>query len=141
MWAEFEMGGRRMTREEAAKRIEYLKFKAEVVLANSNTESVWLKAGVEATITALTMAIKELKRQHTTKYKHIGTRLTYWGKYKYIFKCEICGLTKEFTDNHTAQYKYCPSCGREINWSKPKGDSYDFAIIDEVVAYDTEKED
>ena len=130
-----------MNREEAAKRLEYLKFKAEVVLANSNTESVWLKAGVEVTITALTMAIKELKRQQTTKYKHIGTRLTYWGKYKYIFKCETCRLTKEFTDNHTAQYKYCPGCGMKIDWSKPNGDSYDFAIIDEVVAYDTEKED
>ena len=129
-----------MTREEAAKRLEYLKFKAEVVLANSNTESVWLKAGVEATITALTMAIKALEKQ-TTKYKHIGTRLTYWGKYKYIFKCETCGLTKEFTDNHTAQYKYCPSCGRKIDWIQPTGDSYDFAIIDEVVAYDTQKED
>ena len=130
-----------MNREEAAKRLEYLKFKAEVVLANSNTESVWLKAGVEVTITALTIAIKELKRQQTTKYKHIGTRLTYWGKYKYIFKCETCRLTKEFTDNHTAQYKYCPGCGMKIDWSKPNGDSYDFAIIDEVVAYDTEKED
>ena len=130
-----------MNREEAAKRLEYLKFKAEVVLANSNTESVWLKAGVEATITALTIAIKELKRQQTTKYKHIGTRLTYWGKYKYIFKCETCRLTKEFTDNHTVQYKYCPGCGMKIDWSKPKGDSYDFAIIDEVIAYDTEKED
>lgn len=89
---------------------------------------------------AIDMAIKALKK-HITKYKHIGTRLTYWGKYKYIFKCEICGLTKEFTNNHTAQYKYCPSCGREINWSKPKGDSYDFAIIDEVIAYDTQKKD
>ncbi len=131
-----------MTREEAAKRIEYLKFKAEVVLANSNTESVWLKAGVEATITALTMAIKELNRPQTTKYKHMGTRLTHWGKCRHDkFRCETCGFTKEFTNNHTAQYKYCPSCGREIDWSKPKGDSYDFAIIDEVVAYDTQKED
>ena len=132
-----------MTREEAAKRIEYLKFKAEVVLANSNTESVWLKAGVEATITALTMAIKELKRQQTTKYKHLGTRHTHWGKCRHNkFRCETCGLTTEFTDNHTAQYKYCPSCGREIDWSsKPKGDSYDFAIIDEVIAYDTQKND
>lgn len=131
-----------MTREEAAKRLEYLKFKAEVVLANSNTESVWLKAGVEATITALTMAIKELKKQQTTKYKHIGTRLTYWGKHKYIFKCETCGLTKEFTDNHTAQYKFCPSCGREIDWSsKPKGNDCDFMFIDEVIAYDTQKND
>lgn len=131
-----------MTREEAAKRLEYLKFKAKVVLANSNTESVWLKAGVEVTITALTMAIKALEKQQTTKYKHLGTRYTHWGKCRHDkFRCETCGFTKEFTDNHTAQYKYCPSCGREIDWSKPKGDSYDFAIIDEVIAYDTQKED
>lgn len=131
-----------MTREEATKRLEYLKFKAEVVLANSNTESVWLKAGVEATITALTMAIKELKRQQTTKYKHLWTRHTHWGKCRHDkFRCETCGFTTEFTNNHTAQYKYCPSCGMKIDWSKPKGDSYDFAIIDEVIAYDTQKED
>ena len=131
-----------MTREEATKRIEYLKFKAEVVLANSNTESVWLKAGVEATITALTMAIKELKKQQTTKYKHLGTRHTHWGKCRHDkFRCETCGFTKEFTDNHTAQYKYCPSCGREIDWSKPKGNDCDFMFIDEVIAYDTQKND
>ena len=131
-----------MTREKAAKRLEYLKFKAEVVLANSNTESVWLKAGVEATITALTMAIKELKKQQTTKYKHLGTRHTHWGKCRHDkFRCETCGFTKEFTDNHTAQYKYCPSCGREIDWSKPKGNDCDFMFIDEVIAYDTQKND
>ena len=86
------------------------------------------------------IALDELEKQ-TTKYEHIGTRLTYWGKHKYIFKCETCGLTKEFTDNHTAQYKYCPSCGRKIDWSKPKGDSYDFAIIDEAVAQKGNKDD
>ena len=80
----------------------------------------------------INMAIKALKK-HITKYKHIGTRHTHWGKRRHDkFRCETCGFTKEFTDNHTAQYKYCPSCGREINWSKPKGDSYDFAIIDEA---------
>lgn len=85
-----------------------------------------------------TMAIKALEKQQTTKYKHLGTRHTHWGKCRHDkFRCETCGFTKEFTNNHTAQYKYCPSCGREINWSKPKGDSYDFAIIDEVIAYDT----
>ena len=90
----------------------------------------------------LKMAIKALEKQQITKYKHLGTRHTHWGKCRHDkFRCETCGFTKEFTNNHTAQYKYCPSCGREINWSKPKGDSYDFAIIDEVVAYDTEKED
>lgn len=97
-------------------------------------------ACVAAIEDACMLAIEALEKQ-TTKYKHIGTRLTYWGKYKYIFKCEICGLTKEFTDNHTAQYKYCPSCGREINWSKPKGDSYDFAIIDEAAVQKGNKDD
>ena len=91
-------------------------------------------------INMLLMAIEALEKQ-TTKYKHIGTRVTYWGKHKYIFKCETCGLTKEFTDNHTAQYKYCPSCGRKIDWSKPKGNDCDVMFIDEVIAYDTQKED
>lgn len=96
----------------------------------------------EYRIEFLKTAIKALEKQQTTKYKHINTRYTHWGKCRHDkFRCETCGFTKEFTDNHTAQYKYCPSCGREINWSKPKGDSYDFAIIDEVIAYDTQKED
>ena len=87
------------------------------------------------------IVIKALEKQ-ITKYKHLGTRYTHWGKCRHDkFRCETCGFTKEFTNNHTAQYKYCPSCGREINWSKPKGDSYDFAIIDEVIAYDTQKDD
>ena len=88
------------------------------------------------------IALEALEKQQTTKYKHLGTRHTHWGKCRHDkFRCETCGFTKEFTNNHTAQYKYCPSCGRKINWSKPKGDSYDFAIIDEVIAYDTQKED
>ena len=91
---------------------------------------------------AIEIAIEALEKQQTTKYKHLGTRHTHWGKCRHDkFRCETCGFTKEFTNNHTAQYKYCPSCGREIDWSKPKGDSYDFAIIDEVIAYDTQKKD
>lgn len=122
-----------MTREEAISNLKMI-----LDEATETDEAICYVTSNDAE--TINMAIKALKKL-TTKYKHIGTRLTYWGKYKYIFKCEICGLTKEFTDNHTAQYKYCPSCGREINWSKPKGDSYDFAIIDEVIAYDTQKED
>lgn len=98
---------------------------------------LWQKQRMELFIEAL----EGLEKQ-TTKYKHLGTRHTHWGKCRHDkFRCETCGFTIEFTDNHTAQYKYCPSCGRKINWSKPKGDSYDFAIIDEVIAYDTQKED
>ena len=96
---------------------------------------LWQKQRMELFIEAL----ERLEKQTT---KHLGTRHTHWGKCRHDkFRCETCGFTIEFTDNHTAQYKYCPSCGRKINWSKPKGDSYDFAIIDEVIAYDTQKED
>ena len=88
------------------------------------------------------LAIATLEKQQTTKYKHLGTRHTHWGKCRHDkFRCETCGFTKEFTDNHTAQYKYCPSCGREIDWSKPKGNDCDFMFIDEVIAYDTQKKD
>ena len=85
-------------------------------------------------IDACKLTVERLEKKQTTKYKHIGTRHTHWGKCRHDkFRCETCGFTKEFTNNHTAQYKYCPSCGREIDWgSKPKGNSYDFAIIDEV---------
>ena len=90
----------------------------------------------------LLMAIKALEKQQTTKYKHLGTRHTHWGKCRHDkFRCETCGFIKEFTNNHTSQYKYCPSCGRKIDWSKPKGNECDFMFIDEVIAYDTQKED
>ena len=122
-----------MTREEAISNLKMI-----LDEATETDEAICYVTSNDAE--TINMAIKALKKQ-TTKYKHIGTRLTYWGKYKYIFKCEICGLTKEFTDNHTAQYKFCPSCGREIDWSKPKGNDCDFMFIDEVIAYDTQKED
>lgn len=98
---------------------------------------LWQKQRMELFIAAL----EEIEKQ-TTKYEHMGTRLTHWGKCRHDkFRCETCGFTKEFTDNHTAQYKYCPSCGRKIDWSKPKGNDCDFMFIDEVIAYDTQKED
>ena len=122
-----------MTREEAISNLKMI-----LDEATETDEAICYVTSNDAE--TINMAIKALKKQ-TTEYKHIGTRLTYWGKYKYIFKCETCGLTKEFTDNHTAQYKYCPSCGREIDWSKPKGNDCDFMFIDEVIAYDTQKKD
>ena len=122
-----------MTREEAISNLKMI-----LDEATETDEAICYVTSNDAE--TINMAIKALKKQ-TTKYKHIGTRLTYWGKYKYIFKCEICGLTKEFTDNHTAQYKFCPSCGREIDWRKPKGNDCDFMFIDEVIAYDTQKND
>ena len=109
MWTEFELGGYRMTREEAAKRIEYLKFKAEVVLANSNTESVWLKAGVEATITALTMAVEALEKQIPKKpvnYDSVPHS-----------RCPVCNnAVKVFEDAH--KHHYCLYCGQRLDWEE-----------------------
>lgn len=98
---------------------------------------LWQKQRMELFIEAL----EGLEKQ-TTKYKHLGTRHTHWGKCRHDkFRCETCGFTIEFNNNHTAQYKYCPSCGRKIDWSKPKGDSYDFAIIDEAAVQKGNKDD
>ena len=122
-----------MTREEAISNLKMI-----LDEATETDEAICYVTSNDAE--TINMAIKALKKQ-TTKYKHIVTRLTYWGKYKYIFKCGTCGLTKEFTDNHTAQYKFCPSCGRKIDWSKPKGNDCDFMFIDEAVAQKGNKDD
>ena len=126
-----------MTRDEAIKtfKIWSADYKVEEVIGKLMP---WEKRRLDM----FTMAIKALEKQQTTKYKHLGTRHTHWGKCRHDkFRCETCGFTKEFTDNHTAQYKYCPSCGRKIDWRKPKGNECDFMFIDEVIAYDTQKED
>ena len=124
-----------MTREEAISNLKMI-----LDEATETDEAICYVTSNDAE--TINMAIKALKKQ-TTKYKHLGTRHTHWGKCRHDkFRCETCGLTKEFTDNHTAQYKFCPSCGREIDWSsKPKGNDCDFMFIDEVIAYDTQKED
>lgn len=32
--------------------------------------------------------------------------------------CSYCGFRHTFVDGHTSQYKYCPSCGRKIEWGE-----------------------
>ena len=123
-----------MTREEAISNLKMI-----LDEATETDEAICYVTSNDAE--TINMAIKALKKQ-TTKYKHLGTRHTHWGKCRHDkFRCETCGFTKEFTDNHTAQYQFCPSCGRKIDWSKPKGNDCDFMFIDEVIAYDTQKED
>ena len=55
--------------------------------------------------------------------------------------CPVCGIDTPVPRALEIWEWWCPDCGQRLNWSKPKGDSYDFAIIDEVIAYDTQKED
>ena len=66
---------------------------------------------------AIYVAIEALeKRIPKPIYEHIDTRLIYKVRYD-KFRCSECGFTTGFTDGHTAQYKYCPQCGRRIDWS------------------------
>lgn len=65
---------------------------------------------------AIYVAIKALEKQIPKPiYEHIETRLIYKVRYD-KFRCSECGFIKEFTDGHTAQYKYCPQCGQRIDW-------------------------
>ena len=65
-------------------------------------------------------AIEALEKQtpKRTTYIHLNTRYTHWGRVRHDqFECCNCGLTKEFVDGHTSQYKFCPQCGLKIDWS------------------------
>ena len=65
---------------------------------------------------AIYIAIEALQKQIPKPiYEHIETKLIYKIKYN-KFRCSECGFTKEFTDGHTAQYKYCPQCGQRLGW-------------------------
>ena len=69
---------------------------------------------------AFETAIEALEKQELkrTTYIHLNTRYTHWGRVRHDqFRCCNCGLTKEFVDGHASQYKFCPQCGLEIDWS------------------------
>lgn len=54
-----------------------------------------------------------------TRYELIGLRYTHWGVHrKEKFRCSTCGFVKEFTDGHTSQWVYCPTCGKNIVYVK-----------------------
>lgn len=79
-------------------------------------------------------AIEALEKQIPKKPMTIKIP-TKWGGHDY--RCPVCA-TRVF------EQSYCMSCGQaiqDIDWSKPKGNDCDFMFIDEVIAYDTQKED
>ena len=79
------------------------------------------EACIEAIEDACRLAIEALENQvpKRTTYIHLNTRYTHWGRVRHDqFRCCNCGLTKEFVDGHASQYKFCPQCGLEIDWSE-----------------------
>ena len=78
------------------------------------------EACIKAIEDACRLAIEALEKQvpKRTTYIHLNTRYTHWGRVRHDqFRCCNCGLTKEFVDGHASQYKFCPQCGLEIDWS------------------------
>ena len=83
------------------------------------------EACIEAIEDACRLAIEALEKQVSkrTTYIHLNTRYTRWGRVRHDqFRCCNCGLTKEFVDGHASQYKFCPQCGLEIDWSDADAD-------------------
>ena len=79
------------------------------------------EACIEGIEDACRLAIEALEKQvpKRTTYIHLNTRYTHWGRVRHDqFRCCNCGLTKEFVDGHASQYKFCPQCGLEIDWSE-----------------------
>ena len=79
------------------------------------------EACIEAIEDACRLAIEALEKQipKRTTYIHLNTRYTHRGRVRHDqFRCCNCGLTKEFVDGHASQYKFCPQCGLEIDWSE-----------------------
>ena len=78
------------------------------------------EACIEAIEDACRLAIEALEKQvpKRTTYIYLNTRYTHWGRVRHDqFRCCNCGLTNEFVDGHASQYKFCPQCGLEIDWS------------------------
>lgn len=99
--------------------------KEAIMLLNPKTTAPAL-AGIEyyngfSGKDACRLAIEAPEKQVTkrTTYIHLNTRYTHWGRVRHDqFRCCNCGLTNEFVDGHASQYKFCPQCGLEIDWSE-----------------------
>ena len=107
-----------MTEREIIEQLKSLKSHCEDF--RDEEDSVWAKD-----VEALDSAIEALEKQvpKKTTYIHLNTRYTHWGRVRHDqFRCCNCGLTKEFVDGHASQYKFCPQCGLEIDWSDVDAD-------------------
>ena len=81
----------------------------------------WVQININTAENYLLMPLADLvelleKQLPKPIYEHIDTRLIHNGRYD-KFRCSECGFTTKFVDGHIAQYKYCPQCGRRIDWS------------------------
>lgn len=62
---------------------------------------------------AIELATKALEQQKVGKWFFYDEMATL-GVKSMRGKCSLCGFTTIFIDDHTAQYRYCPSCGARM---------------------------
>ena len=96
--------------------------KIKGILDRCNGRFGWVQIHMDTEENYLLMPLADLvelleKQLPKPIYEHIDTRLIYKVRYD-KYRCSECGFTKEFADGHTAQYKYCPQCGRRISWEE-----------------------
>ena len=92
------------------------------ILDRCNGRFGWVQIHMDTEENYLLMPLADLvelleKQLPKPIYEHIDTRLIYKVRYD-KFRCSECGFTTKFADGHTAQYKYCPQCGRRISWEE-----------------------
>ena len=90
----------------------------------------FLKTAIEALAKQIPMDVTT----HTIYDEYLQGR-------KQIRVCPVCGVDTPVPRNLEIWEWWCPDCGQRLNWSKPKGDSYDFAIIDEAAVQKGNKDD
>lgn len=98
-----------MTYEEAIKRIEYLKNKAEISLNNIDTACEWLKQDVSGTITAFSMAIEALEKQLPKMPIKSDREIRYCD----LWKCPSCGF-----EWSSRVVDFCYKCGQRLDWEE-----------------------
>ena len=119
-----------MTYEEAIRKLENILEEISEVyyITNVNEEP-------------LIMAIKALEKQIPVPVATHTIFNDYLQAYERIRVCPVCGVNTPVPRALEIWEWWCPDCGQRLDWSKPKGDSYDFAIIDEAAVQKGNKDD
>ena len=103
MWAGFELGGNKMTNKEAIETIN---------IAMAEVE--W-DYPMDYTV-AFEMAIDAIEKQ--VPKKPIKTKIATLNKSPEAISWESIHCCPRCESNLAPQYKYCPQCGLEIDWSE-----------------------
>lgn len=101
-----------MSENEAIERLEYLKCKADVALATTETNCSWLKDDVKGTSEALQMAISAVEKQTPKRPDYEGDG---YADGQLVYDTWICPCCGERYEVDYDNYDYCPNCGQKLD--------------------------